>query len=98
MFFTLTLGDSYFPKLAYSCFPITALPNTLDTLENEPGITINRTDPKTGTPYTYTITSGNSYTLSAEFSTESESGINNIWEHPAGTYRFQLTAKTLEQR
>ncbi|WP_150081076.1 PH domain-containing protein [Chlorobium phaeobacteroides] len=84
--------------MAYSCFPITALPNTLDTLENEPGITINRTDPKTGTPYTYTITSGNSYTLSAEFSTESESGINNIWEHPAGTYRFQLTAKTLEQR
>ncbi len=24
MFFTLTLGDSYFPFLAYSCFPITA--------------------------------------------------------------------------
>ncbi len=23
MFFTLTLGDSYFPFLAYSCFPIT---------------------------------------------------------------------------
>ena len=25
MFFTLTLGDSYFPFLAYSCFPITGL-------------------------------------------------------------------------
>ena len=25
MFFTLTLGDSYFPFLAYSCFPITAI-------------------------------------------------------------------------
>jgi len=23
VFFTLTLGDSYFPFLAYSCFPIT---------------------------------------------------------------------------
>ena len=25
MFFTLTLGDSYFPFLAYSCFPITTV-------------------------------------------------------------------------
>jgi hypothetical protein len=26
VFFTLTLGDSYFPFLAYSCFPITGVP------------------------------------------------------------------------
>jgi len=25
VFFTLTLGDSYFPFLAYSCFPITGV-------------------------------------------------------------------------
>jgi hypothetical protein len=27
VFFTLTLGDSYFPFLAYSCFPITTNPD-----------------------------------------------------------------------
>ena len=29
MFFTLTLGDSYFPFLAYSCFPITTTPQAI---------------------------------------------------------------------
>ena len=28
MLFTLTLGDSYLPILAYSCFPITTAPPT----------------------------------------------------------------------
>ncbi len=31
MFFTLTLGDSYFPFLAYSCFPITSIPEPDET-------------------------------------------------------------------
>jgi hypothetical protein len=74
------------------------LPDNLDTLDKEPGITINRNDPKTGIPYSYTVTSGKNYTLSAEFSTESDNGINNIWEHSAGKQLFQLSAKTLEQR
>jgi hypothetical protein len=75
-----------------------SLPENLDDLEKEPGISIRKADPKTGAAYIYRKSSSDTYELCAEFSAESADEIKSMWAHSAGKYCFQLTAKDFNNR
>lgn len=75
-----------------------SLPDNLEDLEKEPGISIRKSDPETGAAYTYTGISSSSYKLCADFSTESDAESPSAWAHGTGKYCFNLTAKVIDNR
>lgn len=75
-----------------------SLPDNLDDLEKEPGISISQADPETGTGYIYRRISSVTYKLCARFSAESDDALQSLWAHSKGPYCFQRNAKVIDNR
>jgi hypothetical protein len=77
------------------------LPTSLDELDAEPGVNINRRDPASGEFYGYQPLDSIGYELCAGFETESEqtSGYpaRNLWAHGSGRQCFRLEAKEVKR-
>ncbi len=53
---------------------------------------INLSDPETGQPYRYAVTSETTYELCATFTLPRDSDSNVFWNHPAGERCFTINA------
>jgi hypothetical protein len=70
------------------------LPATLDDLAKEAGTNIYSQDPQSGERYSYSVMSGDTYELCAEFARESEDR-SDFWTHGTGKRCFTITAKQI---
>jgi hypothetical protein len=70
------------------------LPATLDDLAKEAGTNIYSQDPQSGERYSYSVKSGDTYELCAEFARESEDR-GDFWSHGIGKRCFTITAKQI---
>ncbi len=70
------------------------VPESLEELSKEPGLSSIARDPVTGRPYAYRIFNANSYELCGSFDRETaDLRSANFWSHGSGTQCFTLNIK-----